>query len=171
MRGGRPGPQRRRFTGRDLGVGRQFEHHPAATALAAGEHTRRAARHRLVQRQPPAQAAPLHQAGQLGAPCAASRYGKTEAWIVLEAAPGAVVHLGFTRDVDAAELTGWVRAQDVGSMLAATNQVPVAAGDTVLCPAGMPHAIGEGILLVELQEPTDWSVILEWRGFPLAPAT
>jgi len=99
----------------------------------------------------------------------ASRYGKTEAWIVLEAEPGAAVHLGFTRDVDAAELTGWVRAQDVGSMLAATNQVPVAAGDTVLCPAGMPHAIGAGILLVELQEPTDWSVILEWRGFPLGP--
>jgi mannose-6-phosphate isomerase len=29
----------------------------------------------------------------------------------------------------------------------------------------MPHAIGEGVLLVELQEPTDFSVLLEWDGF------
>ena len=50
-------------------------------------------------------------------------------------------------------------------MLAATSRLPVTAGDTVLCPAGMPHAIGAGILLIELQEPSDWSVLLEWRGF------
>jgi mannose-6-phosphate isomerase len=99
----------------------------------------------------------------------ASPYGKTEAWIVLEAAPDAAVHLGFSRDVTAAELAGWVDGQDVSSMLAATNRVPVTAGDTLLCPAGTPHAIGEGILLVELQEPSDWSVILEWRDFPLGP--
>lgn len=99
----------------------------------------------------------------------ASRHGKTEAWLVLEAVPDAAVYLGFTRDVDAAELAGWVRSQDVDSMLAATNRVPVAAGDTVLCPAGTPHAIGAGILLIELQEPSDWSVLLEWRGFAVGP--
>jgi mannose-6-phosphate isomerase len=99
----------------------------------------------------------------------ASPYGKTEAWIVLEAEPGAEVRLGFTRDVTDAELAGWVRQQDVESMLAATNRVPVTAGDTMVCPAGMPHAIGDGILVVELQEPTDWSLFLEWRGFPLSP--
>jgi len=99
----------------------------------------------------------------------ASPYGKTEAWIVLEAEPGAVVYLGFARDVGAAELAGWVSRQDTGSMLAATNRVPVSAGDTVVCPAGTPHAIGAGVLIVELQEPTDLSVLLEWRGFPLGP--
>jgi mannose-6-phosphate isomerase len=97
----------------------------------------------------------------------ASPYGKTEAWIVLEVDAGAAVYLGFGRDVEAAELADWVGRQDVEAMLAVTNRVPVAAGDTVLCPAGTPHAIGAGILLVELQEPTDWSVLLEWRGFPL----
>jgi mannose-6-phosphate isomerase len=99
----------------------------------------------------------------------ASPFGKTEAWIVLEADPDAVVYLGFSRDVEAAELAGWVRDQDVEAMLGVTNRVPVAAGDSVLCPAGTPHAIGAGILLVELQEPTDWSILLEWRGFPLGP--
>jgi mannose-6-phosphate isomerase len=97
----------------------------------------------------------------------ASPYGKTEAWIVLEAEPDANVHLGFGRDVAAAELADWVDRQDIESMLAATNRLPVAAGDTLLCPAGTPHAIGAGILLVELQEPTDFSMILERRGFAL----
>jgi mannose-6-phosphate isomerase len=111
----------------------------------------------------------VHPDRKFAAEHLASPYGKTEAWIVLEARPSAVVHLGFNRDVAADELGGWVRDQDVASMLRATNRVPVTAGDTLLCPAGMPHAIGDGILLVELQEPTDWSVLLEWHGFPLDP--
>jgi mannose-6-phosphate isomerase len=98
----------------------------------------------------------------------ASPHGKTEAWIVLEAEPGAAVYLGFNRDVGADELTGWARSQDVESMLAATNRLPVAAGDTVLCPAGTPHAISAGILVVELQEPADLSIMLEWRTFSLS---
>jgi mannose-6-phosphate isomerase len=112
----------------------------------------------------------VHPDQEFAARHLASPYGKTEAWIVLEAEPDAVVHIGFGRDVDAAELAGWVGKQDIDSMLAATNRVPVAAGDTMLCPAGTPHAIGAGVLVIELQEPTDWSVLLEWRGFPLSPS-
>ena len=97
----------------------------------------------------------------------ASPHGKTEAWVVLEAEPDAAVYLGFSRDVGAAELAGWARDQDVGAMLAVTNRVPVAAGDTVLCPAGTPHAISAGILVVELQEPADLSIMLEWSTFCL----
>jgi mannose-6-phosphate isomerase len=97
----------------------------------------------------------------------ASPYGKTEAWIIVSADPGAVVHLGFARDVSPAELAGWVRDQAVDEMLAATNRVPIRAGDALLCPAGMPHAIGAGVLLVEIQEPTDFSVLLEYEGFAL----
>lgn len=97
------------------------------------------------------------------------RYGKTEAWIILDAAPDAYVHLGFDRDVSARELARWVADQDVAAMLGATNRIPVRSGDAVLCPAGTPHAIGENILLVELQEPTDFSVLLEREGFPVAP--
>jgi mannose-6-phosphate isomerase len=97
----------------------------------------------------------------------ASPHGKTEAWIVLEAEPDAAVYLGFSRDVGADELAGWARRQDTESMLAATNRLPVQPGDSVLCPAGTPHAIGAGILVVELQEPADLSVLLEWRPFSL----
>ncbi|MBG0567034.1 class I mannose-6-phosphate isomerase [Actinoplanes aureus] len=97
----------------------------------------------------------------------ASPYGKTEAWVIVSARPGAYVHLGFARDVTSDELAGWVSGQQTGPMLEATNKVPVAAGDAILCPAGLPHAIGDGILLVEVQEPTDFSVLLEYEGFGL----
>lgn len=52
-------------------------------------------------------------------------------------------------------------------MLALVNRVEVVAGDVVFVPAGVLHAIGEGVLLVELQEPEDLSILLEWRGFEL----
>lgn len=95
----------------------------------------------------------------------ASPYGKTEAWLIVSAEPDAYVHLGFHRDVEREELAGWVNEQRVDEMLAATNRIPIRAGDAVLCPAGVPHAIGAGVLLVEVQEPTDFSVLLEYAGF------
>jgi mannose-6-phosphate isomerase len=98
----------------------------------------------------------------------ASPFGKSEAWIVLDAAPSAEVYLGFSRDVAFDELRGWVAEQDVATLLAVTNRLPVQPGDVLFCPAGTPHAIGQDILLVELQEPTDFSVLLEQEGFPVA---
>jgi mannose-6-phosphate isomerase len=93
-------------------------------------------------------------------------YGKTEAWVIVEvsgAEPS--VHLGFQRDVDPEELRGWVVEQDVAAMLGSLHTLRVDPGDAVLVPAGVPHAIGAGVFLVELQEPTDLSVLLEWEGF------
>ena len=95
-------------------------------------------------------------------------HGKTEAWVVLEAAR---VHLGFARDVSVEELAGWVTTQDTGAMLGAMHVLDLDTGDAVLVPAGLPHAIGEGAFVVELQEPTDLSILLEWSGFAIDGAT
>jgi mannose-6-phosphate isomerase len=92
-------------------------------------------------------------------------YGKTEAWLILEAEPDAAVHVGLREPLEAETVLGWVEAQDAEEMLAPMNRVPVAAGDAVFVPAGTLHAIGAGILLLELQEPTDLSVLLEWKRF------
>jgi mannose-6-phosphate isomerase len=83
---------------------------------------------------------------------------------MLETSPGACVHVGFARDVAADELAAWVEAQDTPALLAAMNRHPVEAGDSLFVPARLPHAIGEGILLLELQEPADLSLLLEWEG-------
>lgn len=94
-----------------------------------------------------------------------SAHGKTESWVVLDAAPDAVVHLGLRRPLDAAALAELVRRQDRAALLDALVAVPVRVGDTVLVPAGLPHSIGAGVLVLELQQPTDLSVLLERAGF------
>ncbi len=93
-------------------------------------------------------------------------FGKTEAWVVVEVeGDRPEVHLGFRHDVEAATLAGWVERQETDALLGALHALEVAPGDAVLVPAGVPHAIGAGVFLVELQEPTDFSVLLEWESF------
>lgn len=89
-------------------------------------------------------------------------YGKTEAWHVISADEGAVVHLGWTEDLAPAELAARRDAQDSTWLLDRMHRVPVRAGDGILVPAGQVHAIGAGVFLVEAQEPTDLSIVLEW---------
>ncbi|QTR01787.1 class I mannose-6-phosphate isomerase [Saccharothrix algeriensis] len=111
-----------------------------------------------------------HPSNAFAAEHLACRHGKTEAWVVIGAnGPQPLVHLGFRRDVPASALAGWVAAQDSRAMLDALNPVAVGPGDTVLVPAGVPHSIGEGVFVVEVQQPTDFSVTLEWRGFLADP--
>lgn len=94
------------------------------------------------------------------------RHGKTEAWVVIgTTTPDPTVYLGFRADVDADTVAEWVSTQDTSTMLGALNAIPVRPGDTVFVPAGQPHAIGAGVFIVELQQPTDFSVMLEWKGF------
>ncbi len=92
-------------------------------------------------------------------------FGKTEAWIIVEAEGDAQVHLGLKVPVARSTVLQWVREQDVPAMLAAMHEIPVQPGTALFVPAGTLHAIGSGILLVELQEPTDMSVLLEWERF------
>jgi mannose-6-phosphate isomerase len=92
-------------------------------------------------------------------------HGKTEAWYVTAVStPDPVVWIGFQEPVAAETLAEWVAGQDSAAMLGALHRVPVRPGDAIFVPAGTPHAIGEGLLIVELQEPSDLSVIMEWIG-------
>ncbi len=96
-----------------------------------------------------------------------SPIGKTEAWLIVGAHGEPLVHVGFREEVDRGTLEGWVERQDAEALLSALNPIPVVAGDTVYVPAGVPHAIGEGIFMVEVQEPSDLSILLEWNGFAI----
>jgi mannose-6-phosphate isomerase len=98
-----------------------------------------------------------------------SPYGKTEAWIVIATTgDDPAVAAGWREDVDRATLERWVAEQDHDALLGALNPIPVRAGDAVFVPAGTAHAIGAGLLIVELQQPSDMSVLLEWDGFGIA---
>jgi mannose-6-phosphate isomerase len=90
-------------------------------------------------------------------------YGKTEAWYILATeGDDPAVWVGFSTDVDAVELARRVDAQDSAWMLAHLNKIPVRPGDGIVVPAGTAHATGAGVFLVEIQEPTDFSILLEW---------
>jgi mannose-6-phosphate isomerase len=74
---------------------------------------------------------------------------KTEAWHVLDAAPGAQVFAGLKPGVTAAAFRAALAATRLEDCLRA---VPVQTGDTLFIPGGRVHAIGEGCLLLEVQQ-------------------
>jgi len=99
-----------------------------------------------------------------------SDYGKTEAWIVVATRGGdADVWLGLREDVEPAQYREWIGRQDRDALLGSLHHLTLTPGDLVFVPAGVPHSIGGGALIVELQEPTDYSIVCEWEGFPIRP--
>lgn len=79
--------------------------------------------------------------------------GKTEAWHVLEAAPGAVLYAGLREGCGhEAFLAACIAQDDVSGYLYA---VPAQPGLTMVIPAGTVHAIGGGLLLYEIQQPSN----------------
>src|SRR4051812_28428058 len=103
-----------------------------------------------------------HPAGPFARERLGTRFGKTESWIVIGGEGEG--RLGWPDGVAAATVRGGVAAQDGAAMLAALREAPVPPGDAVFVPAGVAHAIGQGLLIVELQEPSDMSVLVEWQG-------
>ena len=91
-------------------------------------------------------------------------YGKTEAWFVLDASDDAAVYLGWRDAVDPDELARHREAQDGDWMLEHLHRIPVTPGDGIVVPAGTVHAIGAGVFVAEVQEPTDLSIVLEWSA-------
>jgi mannose-6-phosphate isomerase len=83
---------------------------------------------------------------------AGHRRGKDEAWLVLEAEPGARVGLGLKRRVDREELCA---AALEGRLEALVDWRNVAVGDFFYTPAGTIHALGPGLTLVEIQQNVD----------------
>jgi mannose-6-phosphate isomerase len=78
--------------------------------------------------------------------------GKTEAWYILSAAPGAKIALGLKKRLAARQLR---EAVDDGSIAALVAWRTVSAGDVVFVPAGTIHAIGAGLVLAEIQQRSD----------------
>ena len=97
-------------------------------------------------------------------PCAKrlfnSPVGKTECWYFLPGtAPDACVYLGFKPGITRA---AWEKAfERQQGLLEMLHRIPVAAGDFVFVDGGMPHAIGGGCFMIELQEPSDLMVVAE----------
>jgi mannose-6-phosphate isomerase len=95
-----------------------------------------------------------------------SNFGKTEASLILatRSIDGAPPYMlfGFREGVTAAEFRRIVQAQDVPAQIASLNRVEVKPGEVYFVSAGAPHALGPGVFMIEIQEPTDLVVNTEY---------
>jgi mannose-6-phosphate isomerase len=86
---------------------------------------------------------------------------KTEAWFVLDAAPGSRIYAGLLPGVDEAKLRSALRAGTVAECL---HQFTPQPGDGVFLPAGTVHAVGGGVLMAEVQETSDATFrLFDWN--------
>lgn len=78
--------------------------------------------------------------------------GKTEMWYIVEADEGAEIICGLKNHVGK---EGLRRAIDQGKILSVLDKKRVRAGECYFIPAGLPHAVGKGILIAEIQQNCD----------------
>ena len=94
----------------------------------------------------------VHPNDQQAAAAISGERGKTEAWIILEAEPQACVFAGLKPGIDRAALA---RAVENGTVEDCLHRLAVQPGDCIFIPAGTVHALGEGVLLAEVQQSSD----------------
>lgn len=91
-----------------------------------------------------------------------SDYGKTECWHILGTrridGQEPFLLMGFRPGVTREKWEALYRKQDIPGMVNCLNRIVPKPGQTLLIRGGMPHAIGPGCLLIEIQEPTDYTL-------------
>ena len=92
--------------------------------------------------------------------------GKTEAYVILEIRDGVTdpyIYAGFQRPPRREDLKHWIENQNIDAIEKCFDRIPVKPGDVILLPGGRPHALGEGILMLEIMEPSDLAVRFEFE--------
>ena len=102
-----------------------------------------------------------------------SNYGKTEAWLVVATRENAKLYFGFKNKITKEELSELEERSEYEKDIMGTtlHGVDVKVGDVWLIKAGLIHAIGAGCTIIEVQEPTDFTIQPErWVGdYHLSP--
>jgi mannose-6-phosphate isomerase len=95
--------------------------------------------------------------------CQRMRKGKpkTECWYIISAVPGAVIYKGLKEGVTKKDFARAIKKGGVAELLA---KIPVEAGQCHFLPAGAAHSIGQGLLIAEIQTPSDTTYrIFDWN--------
>jgi mannose-6-phosphate isomerase len=86
---------------------------------------------------------------------------KTECWYIISAAPGAVIYKGLKKGTTRKKFERAIKEGTVEQML---NKVEVKVGECHYLPAGTTHAIGAGLLIAEIQTPSDTTYrVFDWN--------
>lgn len=102
-----------------------------------------------------------------------SNNGKTEAYVILgirDEVKEPYIYMGFQHPPELSAFKRMIEEQDTDKILACFDKIPIKPGDVFMVPGGMPHAIGEGVFMIEIMEPTDLAVRIEFeRGGYVLP--
>ena len=94
-----------------------------------------------------------------------SRFGKTECWHILgvrdEMDEPPYIYIGFKEGITEKRWKECFEKQNYAGMLSLMHKVQVKQGETYIIYGGVPHAIGAGCMLLEIQEPTDYTIRIE----------
>jgi mannose-6-phosphate isomerase len=86
---------------------------------------------------------------------------KTEMWYIADAAPGASLYVGLKKGVTRA---GFEKQIADGTVADCFHRIPVKAGDTMFLPSGRVHAIGDGLVIFEIQQNSDTTYrVFDWN--------
>ena len=106
-----------------------------------------------------------------------SAFGKTESWYILNTreidGEKSVVYMGFKKHVTKEKWKTYFEDQNIEGMLDCLHKIEVKPGDAFMIYGGVPHAIGSGCFLMEVQEPTDYTMRVERttpKGLKIGPA-
>ncbi len=87
--------------------------------------------------------------------------GKTEAWVVLANEPGSKIYAGLCPGVDRDALANAIANGETESCL---NSFEPEVGDCIFIPAGVVHALGEGLVIAEIQQASDTTYrLFDWN--------
>ena len=87
--------------------------------------------------------------------------GKTEMWYVVHAEENASIYVGFNKPVEKQDYINAVQQKEVASLL---QFYPVKKSDLFFIPAGTVHALGKGVRVAEIQQPSDITYrIFDWN--------
>lgn len=88
---------------------------------------------------------------------------KSEAWYIVHAEPGAAIYKGIKEGVTPQAFRRALDANTVDAVEPLLIKVPVKAGDCHYLPSGTCHALGAGILVAEVQTPSDTTFrVFDW---------
>jgi len=86
---------------------------------------------------------------------------KTECWYIIKAAPGAVIYKGLKKTVTKEQFAGAIKNGSAAELL---NKIEVRPGQCHFLPSGTAHAIGAGLLIAEIQRPSDTTYrVFDWN--------
>ena len=104
----------------------------------------------------------VHPDDRLAAELGFHDRGKTEAWVVVDAKPGSSIWIGTEHPMPQQELVEYIRSGR--SLERIMNRIEVNVGDCFLIPPGVPHALGSGVMVAEVQTNSDLTFrLFDWN--------